>query len=405
MRSKSTGSAEAKSGPRGHRWAWVDGQVCSRPSTSADTVARRHFALICVGLLAGVTAVLGWFSGCSNQREARQAALQVDVDHLPRTVIRPVRVLRDTAEDGTVRFYEVNDVEISPGGRIFITDRKAPGVAVLDTAGRVVRRTYNKGMGPKEFLPPLEVAVGDSYVYVLDKGNVRVQILDFELRYVSSFPVPAGIDHIGFLASPPTLVLGGLTPWDRNIVHLVRLPPPIRRVRSFREREPSRGQLSYLVLNSPYVPTDGRRLVAVQLVHKPYVELFDRSGKRVMSWAMRGSHARHVEKNLGSTAGGRYPSGLIPFYCNGLAVDSGTVYAIVRGEVVCLSTDGTAWRFTPIRTDTSYLHGTASHPPVYTNIAVRRRLLVLNVENRLIEIYRLPGKPVAARRLAEARPG
>jgi len=77
------------------------------------------------------------------------------------------------------------------GERIYLTDFQGNRVAVFDTTGALLKAVGRDGEGPGEFRMPLSIRPGqDGMLYVNERGNLRIQVLDESLS-------PAGIAAVG----------------------------------------------------------------------------------------------------------------------------------------------------------------------------------------------------------------
>lgn len=83
------------------------------------------------------------------------------------------------------------------GERIYLTDFQANQVAVFDTTGELVEVIGREGEGPGEFRMPLAVRPGqDGMVYVIERGNLRIQVLDESLNSVGIVAVGVQGDQL-----------------------------------------------------------------------------------------------------------------------------------------------------------------------------------------------------------------
>lgn len=77
------------------------------------------------------------------------------------------------------------------GGRIYVADDVGHRLYVFDDTGSLVRTVGDKGSDPLQFeLPYNIVADGRGQLYVNDRGNGRIQVLDAELGHVRTFAAP-----------------------------------------------------------------------------------------------------------------------------------------------------------------------------------------------------------------------
>lgn len=88
-------------------------------------------------------------------------------------------------------------------GRFYLADTGNGQVRVLDASGEMIGRYGGRGTGPGRLNNPTGIACHDGRVYVLDRDNRRVVVLDREARYLSEFPIQfAG----GWLGEPKLAV-------------------------------------------------------------------------------------------------------------------------------------------------------------------------------------------------------
>ena len=71
-------------------------------------------------------------------------------------------------------------------GRIYVCDRQRHTIFIMDERGRLISKVGNRsgGNGPGEFRFPSQVVVSGSELFVLDAGNLRIQILDTEGHFL-----------------------------------------------------------------------------------------------------------------------------------------------------------------------------------------------------------------------------
>lgn len=74
-------------------------------------------------------------------------------------------------------------------GRIYLADTARNFIIILDLNGKTLAEVGKRGggSGPGEFLLPVEVAVYENEVFVLDKRNYRIQVLDLEGHFRRQF--------------------------------------------------------------------------------------------------------------------------------------------------------------------------------------------------------------------------
>jgi sugar lactone lactonase YvrE len=102
-----------------------------------------------------------------------------------------------TGSDG---FFQPNDVVTGPDGRIYVAEGHGGDnarIVVFDPQGKYLREFGKKGTGPVEFDQPHALAFDSrGRLFVGDRSNNRIQILDAEGRFIEEwhqFSRPSGI--------------------------------------------------------------------------------------------------------------------------------------------------------------------------------------------------------------------
>lgn len=73
---------------------------------------------------------------------------------------------------------------VSLDKEILLADHENGQLLLMDSEGKIQERIGELGSGPLEFQKPTGITKDSQYIYVLDDGNSRVQILDYDLEYV-----------------------------------------------------------------------------------------------------------------------------------------------------------------------------------------------------------------------------
>ena len=101
---------------------------------------------------------------------------------------------------GAEGFYQPNDVVTGPDGRIFVAEGHGGDnarIVVFDADGKYLKEFGKKGTGPVEFDQPHALAFDSrGRLFVGDRSNNRIQILDAEGRFIEEwhqFSRPSGI--------------------------------------------------------------------------------------------------------------------------------------------------------------------------------------------------------------------
>lgn len=79
---------------------------------------------------------------------------------------------------------------------IYIVDAEAHEIRAYSKAGRFLRSIGRKGQAPGEFDSPSDLAPRNGRLFVADKLNNRIQIMDGTGRYLGGFKVPFSPDQI-----------------------------------------------------------------------------------------------------------------------------------------------------------------------------------------------------------------
>jgi DNA-binding beta-propeller fold protein YncE len=72
---------------------------------------------------------------------------------------------------------------------LYVADKKNNRILILDTTFSFARHIGKKGRGPAELEGPTTVRVRNEKLYVGETGNQRIQIMDLQGNYISSFAV------------------------------------------------------------------------------------------------------------------------------------------------------------------------------------------------------------------------
>ncbi|MBK5254910.1 MAG: 6-bladed beta-propeller [Vicinamibacteria bacterium] len=178
----------------------------------------------------------------------------------------PTPPARDTA------FNEPTDVTWDPAGNIFISDGyKNMSVAKFDKNGKWIKRVgkgngAEAGSGPGEFSNPHGIAADAAgNVYVADRSNGRVQVLDSDLKFVRNIVID--------IPPPPDATLTGgydktLAPFKPGAPWAVCITPGPNQVLFVADAYP--GRVYKLGLDGTvlgYFGTDGKELKQFNWIH------------------------------------------------------------------------------------------------------------------------------------------
>lgn len=101
---------------------------------------------------------------------------------------------REIPDEGTITIFESEKTGIKAASGIWankenivVSDTEEHKLVILDKEGNRIKEIGKIGGGPLEFSKPTDIYYDEEtgYVYILDNGNMRVQILSENLEYVN----------------------------------------------------------------------------------------------------------------------------------------------------------------------------------------------------------------------------
>jgi hypothetical protein len=113
-------------------------------------------------------------------------------------------------------FNQPTDVAFDAQGNIFVSDGYVnSNIHKFDNAGNTVKLVGSFGSGPLQFKTPHGIAVDDKgIVYVADRGNGRIQVLDNDLNFIREIKYQTSMS-VSYVAPIPDL--GGTDHSPQNI--------------------------------------------------------------------------------------------------------------------------------------------------------------------------------------------
>ena len=91
-------------------------------------------------------------------------------------------------------------------GEVFIADSQDCAVKIFSKTGKFIRAVGRKGKGPGELWFPSGVSCRQGLLYIADKLNYRIQILERDGKHVGGFGLPFAPDKVLALAPDRILV-------------------------------------------------------------------------------------------------------------------------------------------------------------------------------------------------------
>ncbi|MDB5958239.1 peptidyl-alpha-hydroxyglycine alpha-amidating lyase family protein [Ramlibacter sp.] len=108
----------------------------------------------------------------------------------------PVKHPKPPAPPEIGRFRQVTDVAWDPAGNAYISDGYINSrVAKIDSNGRWLKSFGEPGHGPGQFVQPHSIAAdAQGNIYVADRGNRRIQVMDGEGRILREIKIDVPFD-------------------------------------------------------------------------------------------------------------------------------------------------------------------------------------------------------------------
>lgn len=145
---------------------------------------------------------------------------------------------RDIPDEGTITIYESKETGIKAASGIWVneenivvSDAKEHKLVVLDNEGNRIKEIGKIGAGPLEFSQPTDIYHDEEkgYIYILDNGNKRVQILSENLEYVNEISLSdievTGSDNYLSVVADKEYVYISLHTAFKDILNIYRISP------------------------------------------------------------------------------------------------------------------------------------------------------------------------------------
>lgn len=112
---------------------------------------------------------------------------EIDFNNIPVEVKTPVEVFG--AEEDEVQLYRPEFIKFNPFNQyLYVAEKGNNRVIVLDSALKSVKIFGRRGQGPGEFVTPYTIVYfRDENIIITDWGNSRIQIFDKTFEYSSGF--------------------------------------------------------------------------------------------------------------------------------------------------------------------------------------------------------------------------
>jgi hypothetical protein len=189
---------------------------------------------------------------------------------------------------------QVSDLLVATDGRVYVADRQASTIHVLEADGRVSGAIGRDGQGPGEFRRPTSLAQKADTLVVVDWFNYRVQYLSLDGAPRTTVRLPRGpsppvVGPSGLMVSPTigfandtalAIVRGSDYSERARIGRTMGLTPNPVSMAALRE-EIRAGRVPAIYLNMAEVAVSSSEVVWLTVAARGSVERFDAAGRQL----------------------------------------------------------------------------------------------------------------------------
>ncbi|MFH0991358.1 MAG: 6-bladed beta-propeller [bacterium] len=201
---------------------------------------------------------------------------------------------------------EFNEIDIDPlfllnpvdclqwRDSLLITDQDQNCIFVADKYGKLIRRVGVKGKGPGDFDMPTFIKKNSKYLFVIELGNRRVQIMNHNFKYIKSVLYPMASGNICVGERYFTITTGlSLSDYAYCVYQADRPFNKVREIlpQALPREKGWRGNNYYHISSNQEVMIIGTKLL-------PFLFIFDHEGNHLSTIEFTGVKASHVEDNL-----------------------------------------------------------------------------------------------------------
>ncbi|MFN0277643.1 MAG: 6-bladed beta-propeller [Pyrinomonadaceae bacterium] len=97
-----------------------------------------------------------------------------------------------------VDFYGARDLAFGPNKRLYIIDQGHTEISVFDPAADTFTKWGSGGAGDGQFNEATGIGIGAGYIFVADRDNRRIQVFDFEGKFIRQWPILGGWERNHF---------------------------------------------------------------------------------------------------------------------------------------------------------------------------------------------------------------
>lgn len=127
------------------------------------------------------------FSGCNTQTNPEDRDIDI--------------IKEEINNEYTISTLIEDPSNIYPAGIIFHSDKllicnqKNNCISIYDLNGQKLQDIGTLGNGPLEFNKPTGITLDDSFYYIIDANNHRIQVIDHNFTYIKEIPIPNFADQ------------------------------------------------------------------------------------------------------------------------------------------------------------------------------------------------------------------
>ena len=148
-------------------------------------------------------APAAWSAGGTTQSPAGQEVIRLSAEDRPLDAgFAEVYRLGSRMGDGWDAFGQVPDLGFDEAGNLYILDRGAVRIYVVDRQGNLVRQFIGEGEGPGEFEEPSALGFGvmtDGRVTVFDPNRMGFALFDANSEFERTTPLPGPHTHYALI--------------------------------------------------------------------------------------------------------------------------------------------------------------------------------------------------------------
>jgi hypothetical protein len=113
---------------------------------------------------------------------------EINLDNIENIELTPKFLIKNQPlDDIDHAFYLSNPIGIiTLWDSLYILDNKQKSIFVVAPDLEIKRKMYREGMGPGEFLNPLDIATNGEFIFIYDGGNIRIDIFNQDFEFIKS---------------------------------------------------------------------------------------------------------------------------------------------------------------------------------------------------------------------------